>query len=173
MNIKALCDDICNENDTTIKVILKNYSDMVYRLALSQLKNKADAEDVFQEVFVKYIKTDKTFETDEHIKAWLIRVTVNCCRKLKKTAWFKHTVPLEEWSAELTNEGEHEKSEVYYAVMELPPKYRTIIHLFYYEDMQVNEISSVLNMKQSTIVSQLRRARNILRKKLKGEYDYE
>ena len=173
MNIKSLCGDICDENDNTIKVILKNYSDMVYRLAFSRLKNKADAEDVFQEVFVKYIKSDKTFETDEHIKAWLIRVTVNCCKKLKKTAWFRYTVPLEEWSTELKNKDEYEKSEVYYAVMELPPKYRTIIHLFYYEDMQINEISSVLNMKKSTVLSQLHRARNMLRKKLIEEYDYE
>ena len=172
MNIELLCGD--TQTDTgNIKIILKDYSDMVYRLALSQLRNKADAEDIFQEVFIKYIKSEKTFDNDEHIKAWLIRVTVNCCKKLRKTAWFRHTVPLEEYSEESTNGIEYEKSEVYYAVMELPQKYRTVIHLFYYEDMQIAEISNVLNMKQSTVLSQLRRARNILRQKLKGEYDYE
>jgi len=156
-----------------IKIILEKYSDMVYRLAVSQLKNKADAEDIFQEVFIKYIKSGKDFESGEHVKAWLIRVTVNFCKKLRKTAWFRHTVPLDEWSNALTYEDAHEKSGVYYAVLELPPKYRTVIHLFYYEDMPVAEISGVLNIKQSTVVSQLRRARNILREKLKGEYNYD
>ena len=172
MNIELLCEDT-NADAGNIKIILKDYSDMVYRLALSQLKNKTDAEDIFQEVFIKYIKSDKNFESGEHIKAWLIRVTVNCCKKLRKTAWFRHTVPLDECSDKIASDGEYEKSEIYYAVLELPQKYRMVIHLFYYEDMQVAEISSVLNMKQSTIVSQLRRAREILKQKLKGEYDYE
>jgi len=98
---------------------------------------------------------------------------LNCCNKFRKTAWFRHTVPLEDWSNELTDESGHEKSEVYYAIQELPPKYRTVIHLFYYEDMPVAEISSVLNMKQSTVISQLSRARNILKGKLKGDYENE
>ena len=173
MNMELLCADNYVENDNIINVVLRDYSDMVYRLALSQLKNKADAEDVFQEVFVRYIKSEKTFENDEHIKAWLIRVTLNCCKKLRTTAWFRYTVPLDDRENEITGDGVYEKSEVYYSVMELPQKYRTVIHLFYYEDMQVSEIGNILNMKQSTVVSQLRRARKILKEKLKGEYDYE
>lgn len=165
MNTKSLrADDFAED-------ILRKYSDMVYQLALSQLKNRADAEDIFQEVFIKLIKSVKPFESDEHIKAWLIRVTVNCCKKLRSTAWFRHTVPLKD--EPIMSTPYYEKSDVYYAILELPPKYRTVIHLFYYEDMSLLEISNALNTKVSTITSQLSRARNLLRKKLKGDYDYE
>ena len=164
MNMKPSRADEFNET------VLRDYSDMVYRLALSQLKHKADAEDVFQEVFLRFIKSNKSYKNEEHLNAWLIRVTINCCNKLRSTAWFRHTVALE---------GEHfftpseVKSEVYEAVLELPPKYRAVIHLFYYEDMTVAEIRKTLNMKISTITSQLNRARNMLRKKMKGAYEYE
>jgi RNA polymerase sigma-70 factor (ECF subfamily) len=147
---------------------------MVYRLALSQLRHKADAEDVFQDVFLKFVKSGKSFESGEHIKAWLIRVTINCCNKLRTTAWFRHTVPLSDNDMpEAVYETSPEKSEVYNAVLELPQKYRAVIHLFYYEDMSVAEIGKVLDTKTSTVTSRLTRARQMLREKLKGEYSYE
>jgi RNA polymerase sigma-70 factor (ECF subfamily) len=164
---------LCADDGDVISAIFKDHSDMVYRLAVSQAKNKADAEDIFQEVFVRLIKSGKTFESDEHVKAWLIRVTVNCCKKQKNTAWLRRTVPLEEWSESLAAEERDDLSDVCHAVAKLPQKYRTIIHLFYYEDMPVAEIGRVLGMKQSNALSRLRRARNILREKLKGEYSYE
>ena len=157
------------------EAVLRDYTDMVYRLALSRLRHKADAEDVFQDVFLRLVKSGKTFESGEHIKAWLIRVTVNCCNKLRSTAWFRHTVALEDADLEggQSPEPDCERSEVYDAVAGLSPKYRTVIHLFYYEDMSVAEIGKALGQRTSTVTSQLNRARKILREKLKGEYGYE
>lgn len=146
--------------------IIKKYIDMVYRLALSRTKNKSHADDVVQEVFLRYISKNCEFASEEHIKAWLIRVTINCSNSIFESSWFKKTAPLSEEIAFDTPE----KSEVYYAVMELPKKYRTVIHLFYYEDMSVAEIAECLRENISTVKSQLHRGRKMLREKLKGGY---
>lgn len=148
---------------------VEKYFDTVYRLALSQTRDKNHADDVVQEVFLRYIKTDKVFESEEHIKAWLIRVTVNCSKSVFTGSWFKKTVPL---SQELVFETP-EKSDVYYAVADLPKKYRTVIHLFYYEDYSVKEIAECLEINESTVKSQLHRGRELLKSKLKGGCDYE
>ena len=145
--------------------VVDKYADMVYRIAFTQMKNKADAEDVFQEVFLKLCKSAVAFETDEHIKAWLIKVTVNTCRKSFTSSWSKKIVELPE---NLAYEEEHPDFEVVPAVKSLPSKYRTVIHLFYFEDMQVTEIAKVLKSTTGTVKSQLSRARNLLRNKLKG-----
>lgn len=133
--------------DVYINDVLTRYSNMVFRLALSQTKNKSDAEDIFQEVFLRLINKKPVFENEGHEKAWLIKVTVNCSRKLFASAWFKRTVPL---AQELKFETK-EKSDVYYAVLDLPLKYRTVIHLFYYEDLSIAQIGKVLSAKESTI----------------------
>ena len=121
----------------TKEEIVKKYFNTVYRLALSQTKNKAYADDVTQDVFLRFLNKDRGFDSEEHIKAWLLRVTINCSKSIFLSSWFKKCVPLSE---ELTFDTE-EKSDVYYAVAELPPKYRTPIHLFYYEELQINEIA--------------------------------
>lgn len=151
-----------------VQDIVKKYFDTVYRLALSQTKNKSDAEDITQDVFLRFVQNSKPFSSFEHIKAWLIRVTINRCHSLFTSSWHKKTEALSE---EIPFDSP-EKSDVYYAVLELPQKYRTVIHLFYYEDMSVAEIGKVLNRNESTIKSQLYRARELLKSKLKGEYDF-
>ena len=151
--------------------IVEKYFDMIYRLAFSQTKNREHTDDVVQEVFLRFIKSDKSFESDEHIKAWLIRVTLNCSHSVFSSSWYKKTVPLAENENELIFDSA-EKSDVYYAVAELPPKYRAVIHLFYYEDMSIEEISKYLKINPSTIKSQLSRGRKLLREKLKGGYEF-
>lgn len=151
--------------------IVEKYFDMIYRLALVQVKDKDHADDVVQEVFLRFLKSDKTFETDQHIKAWLLRVAINCCHNVFSNSWHKKTVALSDSEAELSFDME-EKSDVYYAVMDLPSKYKTVIHLFYYEDMSVDEISGLLKINPSTVKSQLSRGRNLLKNKLKGGYDF-
>lgn len=146
---------------------IEKYFNMVYKLALSQTKSKADADDVCQEVFLRYIRAERPFEGDEHVKAWLIRVTLNCSKSLFASSWFKKTVPIDE---EIPFEMK-EHGEVYYKVLELPPKYRAVIHLFYYEELSVAEISKYLNIKEATIKSQLHRGREMLKETLKGGYD--
>jgi len=161
-------DSISLISNDTIEQILEKYSDTVYRIAFSKLKNKADADDLTQEVFLRYIRFKPTFENSEHEKAWFIRTTINCSINLVKSAWFRKTDPLED---NLTTELA-EKSEVYYAVLELDEKYRTVVHLFYYEDLTIQEISNVLQKKETTVKSLLHRARNKLKQKLEGDYDY-
>lgn len=147
----------------------EKYFDTVYRLALARTKDKAHAEDVTQDVFLRYIKTDKAFDSEEYIKAWLLRVTINCSNSLFTSSWYKNTAPLTE---DISFESE-EKSAVYYAVMELPSKYRTVVYLFYYDGMSVAEIAQIMNTKESTVKSQLHRSREMLKKLLKGGCDYE
>lgn len=146
--------------------IAEKYFDMIYRLALSQSGTMHDAEDITNEVFLKYISSNKDFESEEHIKAWLIRVTINRTKSLFTNSWFKKTVPLEE---SIPADMPEDESEVYCAVMKLPQKYRAVIHLFYYEDLKTAEIADTLNIKESTVRSQLLRARAMLKQFLEGD----
>ena len=150
-------------NDCVDEVIDK-YSNMVYRLAFANMKNKQDAEDVFQEVFLRYISKPRTFENEEHRKAWLIRVTINRSRSLWSSC-FRKTEPLDD-SLPAETTVENDLSE-YLAL--LPQKYRTVIHLFYYEELSVKQISEILDAKESTVRTWLTRARSILGEKLKGD----
>ena len=146
--------------------VVEKYFDMIYKLALSQTKNRDSADDTVQEVFLRFLKSDKEFESDEHIKAWLIRVTVNCCHNVFSNSWAQKTTPLTE---DIVFDTE-EKGDVYYAVLELPQKYRAVIHPFYYEDMSIEEISKTLGQNASTVKSQLSRGRKMLRNMLEGGY---
>ena len=157
MAIQSLRTDDC------VNEVIDKYSDMVYRLALAQTKNKHDAEDLFQEVFLRYIAKPRTFESEEHRKAWLIRVTINRSRSFW-AAWFRKTETLDE-SLVAETKAEDDISE-YLAL--LPQKYRPVIHLFYYEEMSVKEIGEILDAKESTVRTWLTRARSILGEKLRG-----
>jgi RNA polymerase sigma-70 factor (ECF subfamily) len=162
MAIQSLRTDEC------VDEVIDKYSNMVYRLALANMKTKYDAEDVFQDVFLRYIQKPRTFESEEHRKAWLIRVTINRCRSLW-AVWFRKLKSFSEAMVFETNE-ENDLSE-YLAL--LPQKYRSVIHLFYSEDLSVKEISGILGVKESTIRTRLTRARCILGKKLRGGSLYE
>jgi RNA polymerase sigma-70 factor (ECF subfamily) len=152
-----------------MKEVLDIYSNTVFRLALTRTKNKVDAEDVFQEVFLRLIRQKNQFENEEHRKAWLIKVTLNCSRKLFSSAWFRHTAPL---TIESSYEIE-EKPDIYNEILNLPQKYRSIIHLFYFDDLSIAQISEILSTKESTIKTQLFRARQMLKMQLKGDFEYE
>ena len=152
-----------------VNEMVDKYANMVYRIAFTHMKNKADADDIFQDVFLKLCKSSAIFETDEHIKAWLIKVTINTCKKSFASAWSKKTIGLSE---ELEYEDQYKDFEIAPIVQSLPMKYLTVIHLFYFEDMPVAEIAKALKSTASTIKSRLSRARNLLRSKLKGEFDY-
>ena len=153
-------------NDCVDEVIEK-YADMVYRLAFSRVKNKNDADDIFQEVFLRYIKNEREFETEEHRKAWLIRVTINCSNSFFSSAWIQKFVPIAETEPD-PYEGPEELG-LHEVLMELPVKYRTVLHLFYYEDLPINEIGRILKRKPATVKTQLMRARQMLKEKLKGD----
>ena len=149
------------------EVIFDRYGDMIYRLAFVRTKNRYDADDILQDVLVRYLRFAPVFVSEEHRKAWLIRTTVNRTNSLLTSAWFRGSVPLDD---SLRTEMQ-EKSEVYDAVLKLAPKYRTVVHLYYYEDYSTAEIAKILSQKESTVRSQLHRARAQLRAELKGVYD--
>ena len=158
--------------DETLDTLLDRYGGMILRLAFSCLKNQADAEDVLQDVFLKLIERRPSFESEEHRKAWLIRVTINLCRNRLRSPWNWHR-DLEEVTLSAEEPDWQEGSEVLDAVLALPEKYREVIHLFYYEDCSVAEIARLLHKKEPTVRSLLFRARAILKKTLKGAVDLE
>ena len=151
--------------------IIEKHSNMVYRLAYSLLKNPHDAEDIHQDVFVKYITKQPQFENEDHEKAWFLRVTINLCRNFWKTAWKQRVVKSLDYDFE-DEEAYTEKDHwVIDVVKRLPPKYRAVIHLFYYEELSIEEISAVLREKPSTVRTQLTRARKRLKELLKEDVD--
>ncbi len=144
--------------------LVERYSAMIYRLAFARLQNISDAEDVTQEVLLKYIRNQKTFNDEEHRKAWILKVTVNTIKTVATTAFRRHDVPLEE-AADMTYTTEP-VSDVAEAVKQLPEKYRTVIHLFYFEDLPVKQIAQILGTTTGTVKSQLSRAREKLKELL-------
>ena len=151
---------------------VKRYSDMVFRIALHSCANKEDAEDILQNVFLKLLQNKKNFNSEEHKKSWLIRVTVNECHSLFKSPLRSRRQSLESITHFLAAQQE-EVSDLFYAVMELPEKYRVVVNLYYYEDYSVKEIAKILKMNESSIQTRLMRARGILKKKMKGVLNYE
>ena len=143
---------------------VERWGDMVYRLALARTASVPDAEDVFQEVFLRYFRHEEKFQSDEHRKAWLIRCTVNRAKSLAASPWQKRTVPLET-AGEVGVEDDYR--EVYAAVLSLPGKYRTVIHLHYFEGLSVAEMAGMLHTAEGTVKSQLSRGRALLREMLK------
>ena len=149
---------------------LEKYSNMVRWICFMYLHNQADVEDVFQEVFLKLLLADETFENEEHRKAWLCRITINKCKDVCKTFWRRKVESIED--KELPFEDGME-SEVMAAVLALPQKYKDAVYLFYYEEYTVPEIAKLLRQKENTIYSNLHRARELLKRKLGGtEYGY-
>ena len=140
--------------------VVSRWGDMVYRLALARTANVPDAEDVFQEVFLRYFRHEEKFHGDEYRKAWLIRCTVNRAKSLTASPWRKRIVPLE--TAEEVG-VEDDYREVYSAVLSLPGKYRAVIHLHYFEGLSVAEIAQMLRVPEGTVKSQLSRGRALLR----------
>lgn len=144
---------------------VERYGAMVYRMAYAQTRSRHDAGDIFQEVFLRYHRAAPSFESEEHRKAWLLRVTVNCARSLFTAPWRQRSVPLEDVYA-YTDPAE---SAVDTALAQLPEKYRAVVHLYYYEGYGTEEIARILNRRPSTIRAQLTRARQKLKELLKEE----
>lgn len=147
---------------------VKRYADMVYRIALLNVNNHFDAEDVFQEVFLKLFRHKDSIQSEEHLKAWLLRVTVNQCRTLAASAWKRHQLFLDMSGFQRETGGEQECARVYDLVKSLPEKYRQVVHLYYYEELSVKEIAGILNKKEATVKTRLARARKLMEQKLKG-----
>lgn len=159
-----------DKDELNIEKIVQKYGDMVYRIALVHGNTKEDAEDIFQEVFLRLTKHIQQLQGEEHVRNWLIRVTVNYGKTHKKKCSRHQTLPLDEQmiTEEISSQSDMEWK-VYAAVKSLPENYRTVIHLYYYEELSIKEISLCLKHKEGTIKSQLYRGRKLLGKKLGKE----
>lgn len=160
--------DVSFRTDETIVHALKVYGNTILRLSYSYLHNLSDAEDILQETLLRLMKSEPVFSCAEHEKAWLMRVAINLCKNKLKSSWFKTVKIPDNYHAEVFAD---EESEVLEAVHKLPVKYREVIHLYYYEGYTTFEISFLLSKKEPTVRSLLYRAREMLKKALKGAYD--
>lgn len=149
---------------------IEQYSDTVRRVCLIHLKNYADTEDIFQNVFLKYATSSAVFENHEHEKAWFIRVTINACKDLLRSFFRTKTVSLDE-IIEQADVTDDDNKEVLEAVLALPEKYRKVIYLHYYEGYSAPEIGKILNKNVNTIYTYLNRGKQLLKTTLGGD-DY-
>lgn len=148
--------------------LVKAYRAEMYKIAFCQTKNHADAEDVTQEAFLRLLRTESEFASDEECKAWLIRVTINCSKDLLKSHWYRFSQAFAEPQLLPQNEKSG-NGELLGTVMKLGRKYRTVLFLFYYSGRSVNEIAEALGIKASTVTTRLSRGRTMLKKLLETE----
>ncbi len=149
---------------------IEKYADTVRRICFVYLKNQADTEDIFQDVFLKYILNKKPFKSDAHEKAWLIRVTINACKDVLKSFFRKRVVSMDEFQNVFVDNPDYD-NDLMDAVMNLETKYREVIYLYYYEGYSAVEISKLLGKKENTVYTWLSRSKAILREQLGGEYN--
>ena len=150
----------------------RTYGDTIYRVAYHALDNPQDAEDVMQTVLLRLYECKKNFESEEHMKHWILRVAVNESRRLLRSFWRRTSVPMEEWQETAVPE-DPAKAEVLEAVMALEPKYRLAVYLYYYEGLSVAETAAAMRANVSTVQTWLLRARARLRKELSQEEERE
>lgn len=148
--------------------LASKYLNCIYRVALNSCRNCADAEDIVQNTFMKLWKRVDGFDDDEHARKWLIRVAVNECNSLWRSPWKKYMISIEEPKEEPVF-STTEKSNLYYAVKELPLKYRQIVHLYYFEEYSIKEIAQVMELSETAVQTRLLRARQKLKEKLKED----
>ena len=152
------------------EVLVEKYKDHLFAAAFNVCKNAADADDVVQDTFLQYHTTNRQFENEQHIRAWLIRVAINKAKNINLSFWRQKGVPLEEYMETLTFETP-EAQTLFTEVMKLPEKYRIVIHLFYYEDYTIREIAKIMNVTESNVKVRLTRGRRLLRNVLKEEWE--
>lgn len=147
---------------------VEKYADMIQRICFYHLKNQADTEDVFQNVFLKYMLHEEAFHDPEHEKAWLLRVAINDCKDHLKSLFRRSMVPLQAVQ-ELEADIPDDHREVLEAVLSLPKRYKDVIYLHYYEGYTAAEIGEIIGRKENTVYSLLSRGRSMLKKELGGD----
>ena len=148
------------------------YRDRLFAAAFQVCGNAADAEDAAQEALLRYHVSAKQFESEQHIRAWLLRVAINCAKNVSRSFFRRNTVPLEDYMDSLEFDS-GESREIFREVMNLPETYRLVIHLYYYEDYTVTEIGRILGLTESNVKVRLSRGRQLLKKALQEVWDDE
>jgi RNA polymerase sigma-70 factor (ECF subfamily) len=150
-------------DDAVFLAAVDRHKDMVFRVALNYLGSSFDADDVVQDVLLKLYTHEEGFADEQHLKHWLIRVTINICKNMLRSPWRRNHVDLDELTASVELQCDDEASELFQAVMSLKEKYRVVLYLFYYEDYTVSQIAGILGIKESAVTTRLSRARTMLR----------
>jgi len=172
-------------DDQDLDVIILRYQNLVYKLAYHQMGNRSDADDIFQEVFLRLVRHAAKIKSEEHLKAWLIRVTLNCCNSLGASFARTKSVPYDDTRTSRENSGEDEPDydsafqqedryqvegdteSVVQMIQRLPREYRVVIYLFYYEEFSIAQIAETLQISAGAVKTRLSRARQMLRIELK------
>ena len=150
-----------------LEELVGKYQGSVYRAAFSICGNAQDAEDATQETFLAYYRSDRQFDSEAHLRAWLLRVAINKGKNLRRSFWRRNRQSLEEVADRLAFEAP-EDSELFLAVMALPEKYRAVLHLFYYEEYRIKEIAEIVGASEDAVKVRLYRGRAALKKTLGG-----
>ena len=156
-----------------ISDLLDKYGDMVLRIAYTYLKNRADAEDIVQDGFLRIIDKKPSFNNENHEKSWLIRATINMCKNKVNMFWNKNKCSIDDVQEFAVSDKYNTDTSVFQAVMALGEKYRVVVYMYYYEGYSTPEIANVIGKSETTIRSLLHRARNKLKDMLKEDYDFE
>lgn len=155
-------------SESLYEEVIKRNSETVYRLAYSLVRTRSDADDIYQEVFLRYVRKAPLFDSAEHEKAWFMRVTINCCKNFWKSLWMQRRSAYESDVLEVSETGGEDQLLIE-TIKQLPEKYRVVIHLFYYEELSIEEIGKITKSKASTVRTRLTRARRLLKSLLKEE----
>lgn len=153
---------------------VRMYGNTVFRIAYQYCGNRSDAEDIVQNTFMKLLQSEKCFEDEEYLKRWLIRVAINDAKNLNLSFWKRSVFSMTDSTvegADIFATAEH--TALHDAVMKLPAKYRIVVHLFYFEDYSIKEIAEIINVKETTVQTQLMRARRKLKEQLKEVWEDE
>lgn len=153
--------------------LVDQYGNMILRVAYTYLNNRADAEDVVQDVFLHILEKNPDFQNPSHMKFWLIRVTINLCKNKRNAFWNKNRCSIDDVAEIAAYDDYHTDSDVFRAVMSLPEKFRMVVYMYYYEEYTTPEIAKLLGKSETTVRSHLHRARTKLKELLKEEYDFE
>ena len=151
--------------------VAQTYMDTVFRVAFSYMKSRADADDITQNVLLKLYRYEGDFQSESHLRNWLIRVTVNECKSAFRSPW-RRTEDIEDYVNSLAMPSQ-DHSDLLEAVMALPRKYRVVIYLFYYEGYSTRELAQLLSLPEATVRTHLARGRERLRKMLTEAETYD
>ena len=152
---------------------IERYSDMIYRIAVTITRNEEDAKDVFQETFLRLVRNQDKIVSEEHLKAWMIRVVSNCAKTMVSSSWNRNTQGLENEREAQEDSYEHEDNPLFSELKELPQKYSVVLYLYYYEGYSVKEIGKMLEKNDNTIKTLMSRGRDLLKRNLEGEEMHE
>lgn len=152
------------------QVIMERYKDSLFSAAFNICRNAADADDVVQDTLIQYHTADKQFDSEQHIRAWLLRVAINKAKNINMSFFRRASVPLEDYIETLLFDSPEGK-ELFEEVLKLPEKYRIAIHLFYYEDYSVKEIAEILHISESNVKVRLSRGRKLLKTTLQEAWN--